>query len=146
MSSRKNKVSINNGWMGLLHSSVLLPINKSQLFAGCVMIFLNVFSKYVDIKLSKVQEKYLRDILTRELLIFCVAFLATRDLMSALILTACFTVLAGYAFNEKSSLCIIPKRLKDISYAIDLNKDGTISEYEKSTALDKLTGTNGNNI
>ena len=69
-----NKVKINKGWMNILQLNVLDPINTSQLLVGCAMIFLNVFSKFVDIKLSKVQERYIKNILTRELLIFCISF------------------------------------------------------------------------
>ena len=134
-----NKVKINKGWMDLLHLNILDPINQSQLLAGCAMIFLNVFSKFVDIKLSKVQEKYIKTILTRELLIFCISFLATHNLILSIILTASFMVLAGHLFNEKSRFCIISKKLKEIEDAVDLNKDGKLSDYEKSIALHKLT-------
>ena len=138
MSSKKNKVD--KGWMGGLKSNVLTPINKSQLLAGSVMIFLNVFSKFVDIKLSKVQERYIKNILTRELLIFCISFLATRNLVLSIVLTASFMVLAGHLFNEKSRFCIISKKLKEIEDAIDLNDDDQISNYEQSVALNKLNG------
>jgi spore cortex formation protein SpoVR/YcgB (stage V sporulation) len=137
MSAKKTSVK-NEGWGNFLNLNVLEPINKSQLIAGCIMIFLNVFSKYVDIKLSKVQEKYLRNILTRELLIFCVAFLGTHNLVLSLILTASFMVLAGHFFNENSRFCIIPDKLKYISDQIDLDKDGKISDYEKNAAVDKI--------
>ena len=135
-----NKVKINNGWMNMLQLKVLDPINTSQLLVGCAMIFLNVFSKYVDIKLSKVQERYIKNILTRELLIFCISFLATRNLVLSIVLTASFMVLAGHLFNEKSRFCIISKKLKEIEDAIDLNDDGQISKYEQSIALNKLNG------
>ena len=68
------------------------------------MIMLNVGSKYVTIELSKTQEEYLRNTLGRQILIFAIAFTATKDIILSLILTSVFYVLTMHLFNEKEQL------------------------------------------
>ena len=53
-------------------------------------------------------------------------------------MTAAFIILSDYLLNENSKLCVMPDRLKNISYAIDKNKDNNISEKEEKEALDIL--------
>ena len=65
--------------------NVLRPINESKLLVGIMMIFLNVGSKYIDLGLSKTQEQVLREGLAREMLIFAISFMGTRDIPTALI-------------------------------------------------------------
>lgn len=116
----------------------LRPVNESKLLVGMVMIFLNVSSKYIDFGFSKTQEQILRQNLAREMLIFAVSFMGTRDIATAIILTASFTVLSNMAFNEKSKYCVIPNKMRKIQRMIDSNEDGFISMEEEKRALDVL--------
>ena len=102
------------------------------------MLLLNVGSKYIELGFTKTQEQALRNGLGRELLIFAVVFMGTRDVIISILMTAAFIVLSDYLFNEKSRLCVIPSRLKNISHTIDKNKDNIISEKEEKDALDIL--------
>jgi len=114
------------------------PINNSKLLAGLGMIVLNLFSKYVVLDLSKSQEAFIRNTLTRELLIFIVAFVGTRDLLLSLFLTATFVVLSGTVFNEKSPFCVIPEKYKYLHNQVDSNRDGKISNEEIRKAEELL--------
>ena len=116
----------------------LSHINTSKLFIGITMIMLNVGSKYVDFKFTKSQEKLLKEGLAREILIFAIVFMGTRDVVYAILLTAAFIILSEYAFNEKSKYCVIPDRMKKITSVIDTNNDGIISPEEEAKALDVL--------
>ena len=116
----------------------LSHINTSKLFIGITMIMLNVGSKYVDFKFTKSQEKLLKEGLAREILIFAIVFMGTRDVVYAILLTAAFIILSEYAFNEKSKYCVIPDRMKKITTVIDTNNDGIISPEEEAKALDVL--------
>lgn len=116
----------------------LSHINTSKLFIGITMIMLNVGSKYVDFKFTKSQEKLLKEGLAREILIFAIVFMGTRDVVVAILLTAAFIILSEYAFNEKSKYCLIPEKMKNITTLIDTNNDGIISPEEEAKALDVL--------
>ena len=116
----------------------LNKINNSKLFAGFVMILLNIGSRFVKIEVSKSQEKYLKKSLGRHLMIFAVSWLGTRDVLIALTITAIFNVFIGYLFNEKSRFCIIPHKHREFDDALDLNGDGEVTEDEINKAMEIL--------
>ena len=131
-------VQINQGLFSLFHQAYIHPINTSKLFAGILMILMNVGSKYIDIGLSKTQEHALRNGLGREILIFCVVFLGTRDLLLSILMTSAFIILSDHIFNEKSQFCIIPEKMKHIASLVDTNNDSNISPEEIRKAKDIL--------
>lgn len=87
-------------------------INGSKLFVGLMMIFLNIGSKFITIDLSQTQKEYLTNSILRQVLIFAIAFVGTRDIITALILTAVFTILVDGLLNEKSPIGILPKSIR----------------------------------
>ena len=115
-------------------SYFLHSLNNSKLLAGLAMIILNLFSKYVVIDLSKSQEAFIRNTITREILIFIVVFVGTKDLIMSLLVTAAFVVLASTIFNEKSRLCVMPHKYKNLEKILDKNNDGYVSEQEVRNA------------
>ena len=102
------------------------------------MILLNIGSKYITIKISKSQEAYLRNNLARQMLIFAIAWMGTKDILIALAITAVFHVLTAYLFNEESSWCIIPKHLRQFEEVLDLNGDGKVTPDEIAKAKEIL--------
>jgi hypothetical protein len=129
------KLVENTGMYNLFHQAYIHPINTSKLFAGILMIIMNIGSKYIEVGLTKSQEQALRSGLGREIVIFCVVFLGTRELVLSIIMTAAFIILSDHLFNEKSKFCVIPHHLKKISEVMDLNDDGVISPEEEKQAL-----------
>jgi hypothetical protein len=112
-------------------------LSKSKLFIGLMMIFMNLGSRFIEIKLTKGQEMFLKST-AREILIFSIAFMGSRDLFVAFIITAIFIILGNYIFNENSRFNIMPKRFKKIENAMDLNNDGKISQEEIDKAHEIL--------
>ena len=113
-------------------------LNSSKLLSGLAMLILNLFSKYVQLNLSKNQEAYITSAITREVLIFIIIFVGTRDLITSFLLTAAFHILSNTVFNEKSKFCIMPAKYKYLQSALDTNKDNYISEEEIEAARDIL--------
>tara|TARA_Y100000996_G_C22536249_1_gene648371 strand:- start:1540 stop:2025 length:486 start_codon:yes stop_codon:yes gene_type:complete len=109
-------------------------IDKSKYFAGIVMIMLNIGSKYITVKLSKSQEAYLSTSIARQLLIFSIIWMGTRDLIISLIMSAVFVVLTDHLFNEKSNYCVLPQHLRQYEELIDENNDGHITPDELEKA------------
>lgn len=110
-------------------------LNSNKYFAGICMIMLNIGSKYVTIELSRSQEDYIKNSIGRQLLLFSIAWIGTRDIYTALVITACFVILTQYLFNENSKLCILPKKIKKLYNVIDTNKDNKISNEELEQAI-----------
>lgn len=117
-------------YMEALHS-----LNSSKYFTGIMMIMLNIGSRFVEIKLSDSMESFIKYNIARELLIFTMAWMGTRDIIVSLILTAVFVVLAEFLLNTKSNYCILPKKYY---LKIDQNKDGVISDMEINKAIELL--------
>ncbi len=134
---KKEKTIVPNTFFGKLAHS-LSSLNNSKFFAGLVMILLNIGSKYITIKISKSQEAYLRNNLARQMLIFAIAWMGTKDILIALAITAVFHVLTAYLFNEESSWCIIPKHLRQFEEVLDLNGDGKVTPDEIAKAKEIL--------
>lgn len=119
-------------------------LNDSKLFAGLVMILLNVGSNYITISFSKNQQQYLKNKLGRQILIFAMSWVGSRDIIISLLLTAAFTILADHLLNEESKICILPKKWKNLNSALDLNNDGKITDDEIEKAIDILNRVRNN--
>lgn len=113
-------------------------LNNSKFFAGIIMILLNVGSKFITIQFSKSTEEYMKYTVSKQLLVFAMAWMGTRDIYTALGLTAIFTILSEYLFNEDSHLCIVPKQYRVLDKLIDTNDDGVVSETEMMQAIQVL--------
>ena len=113
-------------------------LNNSKLLSGLAMIVLNLFSKYIELNISKSQEEYIRNSIGREILIFTMVFVGTRDIITSILLTAAFLILSNTVFNEKSKFCMLPAKYKYIEDVIDTNKDNYISTQEIKKARDIL--------
>ena len=113
----------------------VMYLNNSKFFAGVVMILLNVGSKFIQIQFSKSTEEYLKYSVSKQLLVFSMAWMGTRDIYTALGLTAVFTILSDYLFNEECSFCIVPHEYRVLHKLIDTNEDGVVSEPELSAAI-----------
>lgn len=113
----------------------ILYLNNSKFFAGVVMILLNIGSKFITIQFSKSTEEYMRNTVSKQLLVFAMAWMGTRDIYTALGLTAVFTVLSDHLFNEESRLCIVPHEYRLLHKLMDTNNDGVISETEIAAAI-----------
>lgn len=116
----------------------IMYLNNSKFFAGVVMILLNVGSKFIQIQFSKSTEEYMKYSVSKQLLVFSMAWMGTRDIYTALGLTAVFTILSEYLFNEESGLCIVPHRYRVLHKLMDTNNDGIVSETELSAAISVL--------
>ena len=113
----------------------IMFLNNSKFFAGVVMILLNVGSKFIAVQFSKSTEEYLKLNVTKQLLVFAMAWMGTRDIYTALVLTAVFTILSDHLFNEESPYCCVPDKYKILSKLADENSDGNVSEEEINNAI-----------
>ena len=62
-----------------VHNHIMF-LNNSKFFAGVIMILLNIGSKFITIQFSKSTEEYLKMNVTKQLLVFSMAWMGTRDI------------------------------------------------------------------
>ena len=122
---------------GFLHEHVLY-LNSSKFFAGVMMILLNVGSKFITIQFSKSTEEYIKNSVTKQILVFAMAWMGTRDIYASLGLTAVFTILSDHLFNEESRYCVVPHEYRVLHKLIDTNNDGETTSTEIASAIEVL--------
>jgi hypothetical protein len=132
-----NDVSFLENPVSFIHNNIMY-LNNSKFFAGIVMILLNVGSKFISIQFSKSTEEYLKYTLSKQILVFAMAWMATRDIYTALSLTAIFVILSEHLFNEESRFCIVPHSSRVLHKLLDTNNDGIVSETEINNAISIL--------
>ena len=108
-------------------------INDSKLFAGLMIIILNIASRFVNLKLSKNVELYLKHTFSKQILVFAIAWMGTRDIYIALVVTIGFIVVVDYLCNEDSSFCCLPEAFTE--YHIDLDTKVTEADIKKANEV-----------
>ena len=136
----------NTPW-SLVHDNIM-NINNSKLFAGLMIITLNIASKFVTFKLGKTAETYLKYTFSRQILVFAMAWMGTRDIYVAAGLTIIFIILFDFLFNENSMFCILPNDLKEhyenvaqehaeITHEAYVNAQSTVQKYTEQKEKEK---------
>ena len=120
--------------------SYVSELNNSAIFAGLVMLIMNVGSKYVQLNLSESTEEYLKHILKKEILVFAIAWMGTRNIYYSLIITACFIIIADHLTNEESEYCILPQHIRERNKETGEVKKSTefVSDIEINRAIGVL--------
>ena len=89
-----------------------------------MIVILNIASKFVNFKFGPTAEKYLKYTFSRQILVFAMTWMGTRDIYIATILTLVFILFFDVLFNEDSRFCILPENLKE--YYQNLDKEEQI--------------------
>ena len=110
-------------------------INKSKIFAGLALLMLNVGSKHIDISLSPAQEAIFKNSITKQILIFSIAWVGSRDVYTALLITCGYVIITEILLNGKSNFSVLPEKLKKMETDIDTNNDGIIQDAELEKAI-----------
>jgi hypothetical protein len=131
--SKKGKKENQN--IGGKFYNLLKILNDNKFFAGVIMLIMNIGSKYLTVELSKTQENYIKYSLGRQIIIFSILWVGTRDIAISLILTILFVVSADYLFNENSKYCIIPEQYKELRN--EVGKE-IVTQKEVNDAIDTL--------
>jgi len=134
--SNKNKIETAfSSLVNYLNDNVN-ALNNSKLFAGLMIIILNISSKFVTIKLSKTMESYLKYTFSRDLLIFAIAWMGTREIYIAFVITILFIIIMDYLLNESSAFCCLPSKFTD--YHVSLLEGDKVTDEDIKRAKEVL--------
>ena len=117
-------------------NNAINSLNSSTFFAGIMMICLNIGSRYIQLNLDESTESYIKYALTKEILVFTISWMATRNIYSALVLTAVFVVLADFILNEKSKYCLLPKKFIKSRKLGEYTNNKVITDKEYGDAME----------
>ena len=107
-------------------------LNGSKIFAGIMIIVLQISSRFVTIRLSKTMESYLKYTFSKQILIFAIAWMGTRDIYIALIIALIFTFISDVLCNEESNYCVLPNNFKDYHIQLAEDKEEENADITKS--------------
>jgi len=113
----------------------ITDLNTSKVFAGLMIITLNIASRFVTIKLSKSMEGYLKYTFSKQILIFTIVWMGTRDIYISLVIVLVFTFITEYLCNEESHMCCLSDDFK--SYHME-KLDENISDDDIKKAKEVL--------
>ena len=112
-----------------------MPLKYDKIFAAIILIILNVGSKNIDLTLSPAQKYIFMHDFTKQLLIFSIAWVGSRDIASALLVTGVYIIAIEVLMNTKSRFNLLPDSLRRLESSIDVNDDGAIDEEELNNAI-----------
>ena len=105
-----------------LHENIK-RINDSKIFAGVMIITLNIVSRFVTINLSKSMEAYLKYTFSKYILVFTIAWMGSRDIYIASTIMLIYIIVVDYLLNDDSVFCVLPEEFKDYHTGL-LENDG----------------------
>lgn len=84
-------------------------------------------------------ESYLKYTFSRNVLIFAIAYVGSRDIYVATFVTLLFILFMDYLLNENSALCILPESFKEYHINLIENMDNNIPlQNSKSPTIDEI--------
>ena len=120
-----------------LHGQVCV-LNKSKVFAAVMIVILNVASRYVTIEVSGSMERYLREAFSRQLLLFAILWIGTRDIYVSLCGSLLAMIVIDVLLNEKSAYCCLSESFSE-RYGGDNNNEKKKKKKKKKRSKDKNT-------
>jgi hypothetical protein len=137
-------------WFQFMLNSIhnrVSSLNQSKIFAGIMIIIINIASKFVNFKVSKTLESYLKFNFSRDILVFAITWMGTRDIYIALGMTLFFVLMADFLLNENSSMCVLPQSYtsKQVAKLDDSSKAPSQEEVIKAKLVLEKAGVKQNN-
>jgi hypothetical protein len=105
------------------------------MFIGCAMLIMNMGSRFVIMDIGKAHEALLTSPVVKKVVVFCMFFVATRDIMVAAILSFAFSVVVNGLLHEKSRFSLIPKSmLRKLQSTNTATARISLDDYNKALA------------
>jgi uncharacterized membrane protein len=121
-----------------LHNNIQ-AVNNSKIFAGLMIITLNIVSKFANFKLSKTLESYFKYTFSRQILVFAIAWMGTRDIYVAAFITLLYVIVTEYLFHEDSNMFVLSEDFRDKHISMLENDTGEkVTEEDVAKAKNVL--------
>lgn len=88
----------------------LALLNNNKVLWGVTMVMMNIGSRYVIADLGKIHDSLLATEFVKKIIIFSIFFVATRDILTAFMLTISYIFIIDGILHEKRRFCIVPKK------------------------------------
>ncbi len=110
---------------------MLAILNDNKFFLGIMLLLLNVGSRHLVDEFSVNPEEYSQNLTLRRLAIFAVCFVGTRDIVTSILLTAGFVILAqGVSSKSREGMANQAKTEKEVK-KVDPDRASMGGEFSK---------------
>ena len=76
--------------------AIINSLNTNPYFIGTMMLMLNLGGRFLQLEVSKGQEKFFQQVWVRRILVFTVIFVATRNVLVALFMSIIVLALLSF--------------------------------------------------
>ena len=87
-------------------------ISGSKLVWGVAALLANVGSRFIIGELTPAQQGVLKSPIVKRIVLFCMLFIPTRDVLLSVCLTVVASALLEFLLNEESKYCVLPDCLR----------------------------------
>lgn len=94
-------------------------LNDNKFFLGIMLIVLNIGSRYLVDELSTNPEEYNRNLVLRRIAVFAVCFVGTRDIVTSVLLTAGFIIIAQGVSSQSREGMENKKKVEESDKKVD---------------------------
>ena len=106
-------------------------LNDNKFFLGIMLLLLNVGSRYLVDEFSTNPEEYSRNLVLRRLAIFAVCFVGTRDVVTSVLLTAGFVILAQGVSSKSREGMANKQKVEEEEKNVDPDKASMGGDFNK---------------
>lgn len=90
----------------MTYSYIIDFLNNSPFISGCVMLLMNLGGKYVVMEIPNGMHSFFEHPWVRKITILSIAFVATRNIKTSILISLLFILFSRFLMNEKSRCCI----------------------------------------
>lgn len=108
--SMHSSASASAGWpFSAALSLVNAQLSGSKVVWACAAILASLGSRFVITDITPAQQGVLTSPVVRRMVVFCMIFLPTRDVLLSACMTVVFFALVDGLLNERSRYCVLPE-------------------------------------
>lgn len=112
--------------------ALLAFINQSKIMWGVSMLLLNIGARYVILDLGKAHELILSSDIVKKIIVLCMFFVGTRDIVISFLLTIAYVIIIDGMLHENRRFCILPKSIAE--KARGMNAHEHMEQYEDNSS------------
>lgn len=99
-------------------AETLAILNNNKIVWGLTMLLLNMGAKHVMADLGKIHDSILANEIAKKIIIFSMFFVATRDIITAFVLTVLYVLIIDGIFHESRKFSIVETKQPQDSEAV----------------------------
>ena len=122
-------------WTELTHK-----LNNNKLLLGIAMISMNIGSRYLLQDITREHESLMMTTVFKNLVVFFIFFMATRDFVFSVVLAAMFAITMRWFLNKNSVFNLIPRKilLQSPVSSSTIPPKPSDKDYEQAKAIIKI--------